>query len=305
MSDQATADQTVRERAKVLIRTDLEELWQKQSPALLQELHLLTRDGKLNQDARRKLKQIYHFTRLLLPVLEKTYGDTPEPSIVDVGSGKSYLGFLLYDLWASPLGRGTISSIEARPELVLRARQLASQVGFSRMDFIESSIRDANPERVDLLIALHACDTATDEAILLALEKDARAIALVPCCQAEVSRLLKGIPRATVASSADLDPSAGLWQLYRHPHHSREFGSHLTNVIRSLVLESQGYKVTVTELFGWEHSMKNELILAEKVDYPNPAAGGWLKNLLAALPVEPLLIRELRARGRLVGDILG
>ncbi len=284
-------DQTaVRDRAKLLLQSDLEALWPSQNPALLKELHLLTRDGKLNQDARRKLKQIYHFARLLLPVLETLYGDTAEPSVVDVGSGKSYLGFLLYDLWTGPLCRGSITNVESRPELVARARALAAETGFTRMHFLESTVRAADPGTIDLLVALHACDTATDEAILLALEKDARAIALVPCCQAEVSRLLAGLPKM---------PKHELWRLWRHPLHSREFGSHFTNVLRALVLEAAGYKVTVTELLGWEHSMKNELILAEKNPQPNPAAGEWLASLLRTIPVEPMLVRELRARGRL------
>lgn len=280
----------VAERAKLLLKSDLEALWPTQNPELLKELHLLTREGKLNQDARRKLKQIYHFARLLLPVLEKIYGASPSPSIVDVGSGKSYLGFLLYDLWTGPIGRGSIANIESRPELVSRARSLASEIGFSRMLFHESAIRDADPGKIDLLVALHACDTATDEAILLALEKDASAIALVPCCQAEISRLLGEIPR---------EPKHPLWRLWRHPLHSREFGSHFTNALRALVLEAAGYKVTVTELLGWEHSMKNELILAEKNPEPNPAALAWLADLLRTIPVEPMLVRELRTRGKL------
>lgn len=284
-------DSTPADRAKYLLHCELEELWPTQSKTLLQELHLLTRDGKLNQDARRKLKQIYHFCRLLLPVLEKLYAKKESPNLIDVGSGKSYLGFLLYDLWVSPLGRGRMGNIESRPELVSRSKKLATETGFERMDFIASTIRKAEVESIDLLVALHACDTATDEAILLALDRDADAIALVPCCQAEVSRLLKAIPKQ--------ESRTGLWQLWRHPLHSREFGSHLTNVIRSLVLETLGYKVTVTELTGWEHSMKNELILAEKVDYPNPQAGEWLRTLLHQIPVEPMLIRVLRENGKL------
>src|SRR5690606_16283200 len=145
------------------------------------------------------------------------------------------------------------------------SRALAEKTGFSRMEFLSSTTREADPSGADLVLALHACDTATDEAILLALGKGAEAIALVPCCQAEVYRLLKGVKNA----------SEGPWQLCRHPLHSREFGSHLTNVIRTLALESCGYKVTVTELTGWEHSLKNELILAERVSHPNPAAREW------------------------------
>jgi hypothetical protein len=284
----------VHSRAKTLVRAEIDEFWTTQNPELLKALHLLTREGKLNQDARRKLKQIYHFTRLLLPVLESLWNRHESPTVVDVGSGKSYLGFLLYDLWAGPLGRGRIANVESRPELVAASRALAEATRFERMDFLPARIQEAKPERADLVLALHACDTATDDAILLALDRGAEAIALVPCCQAEVSRLLKELRREPVSPAA----AGALWQLWRHPLHSREFGSHLTNVLRTLALEALGYKVTVTELTGWEHSMKNELILAEKVDHPNPAAAGWLSSLLAEFPVEPALIRGLRERGR-------
>ncbi|MEK7358294.1 MAG: SAM-dependent methyltransferase, partial [Bdellovibrionota bacterium] len=102
-------------------------------------------------------------------------------------------------------------------------------------------------------------------------------IALVPCCQAEVARLLDEVP------SRDASELQHLW---RHGIHRREFGSHLTNVIRALYLESQGYKVRVTELIGWEHSMKNELILAERVQRSNSQAKHQLESLLRKFPVK-------------------
>lgn len=257
----------------------------------------MTRDGKLNQDARRKLKQIYHFLRLLLPVLKGISGTTEaelaqrNPLIVDVGAGKGYLGFLIYDLWLKPIGVGNLSNIEIRPELIASARELARSVDFSRMDFIQSTIDEAETKLKSspaLVTALHACDTATDEAITLGIRSGAHAIAVVPCCQAEVARLLSKVKLE--------DP--GLWQLWRHPMHAREFGSHLTNVIRGLVLESHGYQVTVTELAGWEHSLKNELILAQKPSRETPetkAAVTVAKDRLAALlndfPIVPALVR--------------
>ena len=113
------------------------------------------------------------------------------------------------------------------------------------------------PERLHRLpTALHACDTATDDALVLAIRRKADHIAVVPCCQAEVAAQLR----------ERKEPLPGAWPLlWAHPIHAREFGAHLTNVIRTLVLQSFGYQVTVTELVGWEHSMKNELILARKV----------------------------------------
>jgi hypothetical protein len=137
-----------------------------------------------------------------------------------------------------------------------------------------------------VLTALHACDTATDDALVLAIANNADHVAVVPCCQAEVARQLE--------SSKPDDPV--LAALFEHPLHRREFGSHLTNVIRALTLEAHGYKVTVTELVGWEHSAKNELILGKRVNKFNREARATLRSLLERFHVEPSLIRELTTR---------
>ena len=136
---------------------------------------------------------------------------------------------------------------------------------------------------IDVVTALHACDTATDEAIAFALTKQAKVIALVPCCQAEVARLLDAVP------------AGGVHELWRHGIHRREFGSHLTNVMRALFLESKGYKVRVTELTGWEHSMKNELIIAEKIQNSNPAASRHLTSLRERFSSAHAALRSGRA----------
>jgi hypothetical protein len=136
--------------------------------------------------------------------------------------------------------------------------------------------------RADMVTALHACDTATDDAIRLALRHEAKTIALVPCCQAEVARLLEG-------------QAGPLRQLWRHPIQRREFGAHVTNVIRGLVLEAHGYKVRVTELTGLEHSLKNELILAERHQARNTQARVELERLVDQLGVQPALLDTLAA----------
>jgi len=238
----------------------LAELRPGQSIELLKELHILTREGRLNQDSRRKLKQVYHLYQFIEPLLVEMAQEGHTPLLADHGAGKSYLGFILYDLFFKQLGRGEIYGIEWRAELVQRSRELAARLGFDRMRFLDMSVADAAgaaelPERFDLVTALHACDTATDDAIAFGLQKQARAMVLVPCCQAEVAACL----RQNKAMSLSRTPLAELW---RHPIHTREMGSQITNVLRCLYLEASGYQVTVTELVGWEHSMKNELILA-------------------------------------------
>lgn len=261
------------------------ELLPNQSVELLKTLHLVTRDGQLNADSRRKLKQVNHFVGLLQPALDDVLERVPQPVVVDVGSGNAYLGFILYELFLKDRTAGELLNVESRPELTDKAKVRAGELGFSRMRFDGASIeKAAYPERIHLLTALHACDTATDDALAVALQHKADHIALVPCCQAEVAQQLKDA-RPKVDSS--------MQALFSHPWHRREFGSHLTNVIRALVLEASGYQVTVTELAGWEHSLKNELILARRVHHENKIAKGRLEALLASTGVRPKIVRTL------------
>src|SRR5512140_2368086 len=115
------------------------ELRPGQSTELLKELHILTRDGRINQDSRRKLKQVYHLYQFIEKLLLELPASEDGPTLADHGAGKSYLGFILYDLFFKPLGRGHIYGIETRPELVERSRQLAARLDFERMSFLNLS----------------------------------------------------------------------------------------------------------------------------------------------------------------------
>lgn len=232
-----------------------------QSLALLQALHILTRDGKLNQDSRRKLKQVYHLVNFIEPLMQAVMAKNTTPVLVDHGAGKSYLGFILYDLLLKQHDAGQVIGIESRGELIEKSRQLAQACQFERMQFEHLTVAEAMqsaqlPEQVDIVTALHACNTATDDAIAFGLQKQAQFMILVPCCQAEVAEALR-------QHKAEALSNTFLSELWRHPIHTREFGSQVTNVLRCLELEAHGYQVTVTELVGWEHSMKNELIIAK------------------------------------------
>jgi hypothetical protein len=258
-----------------------------QSVELLKQLHILTRDGKLNQDSRRKLKQVYHLFQFIEKLLLELPASDTGPTLADHGAGKSYLGFIIYDLFFKALGQGTIYGIETRSELVESSKVLAERLGFARMRFLnvsvaESTQSDALPAQIDVVTALHACDTATDDAIAFGLQKKAQYMVLVPCCQAELARALN----QNKALNLQRTPLAELW---RHPLHTREVGSQLTNVLRCLYLESQGYQVTVTELVGWEHSMKNELILAKYTGQKKRASAERLLALLKEFGVEGLM----------------
>jgi hypothetical protein len=276
----------------------IEELRPGQSIELLKELHILTREGKLNQDTRRKLKQVYHLYQFIEPLLEHALKADTAFTLADHGAGKSYLGFILYDLFFNVAQQGKetaghIYGIETRPELIEKSRALAARLGFQHMSFLNLSVKDATlstklPAVVDIVTALHACDTATDDAIAFGLAKQAQHMVLVPCCQAEVASVLK---RTRVLSLART-PLAELW---RHPLHTREFGSQITNVLRCLQLEAHGYDVTVTELVGWEHSMKNELILASRIGKTSAAKTRTAQERLQSV-LDELGLAELQAR---------
>ncbi|MFA9441097.1 SAM-dependent methyltransferase [Uliginosibacterium sp. sgz301328] len=277
-------------RAKAAPPENKYEVRPDQSVELLKELHILTRDGKMNQDSRRKLKQVYHLTQFIEPLLRDVLAEHADLRLVDHGAGKSYLGFILYDLFLKQLGAGPqIYGIETRDELVARSRELADRLGFAGMSFLNLSVAEsmhsqALPERIDVVTALHACDTATDDAIRFALERQSRFIVLVPCCQAEVASVLRRNKAEQLAAGA-------LAEMWRHPIQTREFGSHVTNVLRCLQLEAHGYQLNVTELVGWEHSMKNELIIASRKGAPQRRAARRLEELLSMLGLD-----ELRGR---------
>ena len=280
-----------------------------QSLELLKELHILTREGRMNQDSRRKLKQVYHLTQFIeaginelverkknqpsvtVDTNDNKPAESPVLTIADHGAGKSYLGFILYDLliknkWDQIEGslQAHVYGIETRADLVGASQTLAGKLGFERMTFLNMRVDQAIhqgglPSQIDIVTALHACDSATDDAIAFGLEKSAHFMALVPCCQAEMAGVLRGAKAVSLSRT----PLAELW---RHPLHTREFGSQITNVLRCLYLESQGYSLTVTELVGWEHSMKNEIILARYTGQKKKSSAERLKALVAEFGLE-------------------
>ena len=270
--------------------TDIPEVKPGQSVALLQELHILTRDGKLNQDSRRKLKQVYHLYQFIEPLLNDVRAAKGSVSLVDHGAGKSYLGFIIYDLFFKALADDShIYGIETREELVARSEELARYIVGPGMSYLplpvsESPTSDTLAGQIDIVTALHACNTATDDAIDFALKKHAKHIVLVPCCQAEVASVLRKNKGQSLGKNV-------LTELWRHPIHTREFGSQITNVLRCLQLEAHGYQVTVTELVGWEHSMKNELIIATYKNLPRRRPAERLHQVLAEVGLEELSSR--------------
>jgi hypothetical protein len=277
--------------ATVTSADNMPEIREGQTVALLQELHILTRDGKMNQDSRRKLKQVYHLYQFIEPLLKEVLAEKDSVSLVDHGAGKSYLGFIIYDLFFKALqgesfDKSRIYGIETREELVARSQELAQKFNFPGMEFLPLSVAESTeskllPPQIDIVTALHACNTATDDAIQFALKKKAKYMVLVPCCQAEVATVLKKNKGQSLGKSA-------LTEIWRHPIHTREFGSQITNVLRCLQLEAHGYQVNVTELVGWEHSMKNELIIATYKNLPRARPAERLKEVLETIGLQEM-----------------
>jgi hypothetical protein len=261
-----------------------------QSIELLKALHIITRDDKINQDSRRKLKQVNHLLQFIEPLLARVLAERGHVALADHGAGKSYLGFMLYDLFFKSLEKPHhIYGVETRSELVEQSTTLSKTLGFKEMSFLHLSAADAItstkiPESIDVVTALHACDTATDDAIAFALAKRAKYIVIVPCCQAELAAHFRTEKSAAIATNS-------LAELWRHPIQAREFGSQLTNVLRGLWLEANGYAVTVTELVGWEHSMKNELIIAEFKNLSRAKGEARLREVIETFALQTVATR--------------
>lgn len=249
---------------------------------LLKALHLLTPDGNLNQDARRKLKQVSHFLGVISQHMGDVLSDSKRQTVVELGSGKSYLSLLLFSQVIKDNFQGVkIECVEAREDLCSTTNELIRALGYSNQVSVRHNrIEDLSEEyslrqNLAAVLALHACDTATDSSLALGVQAQARLIALAPCCQAEL------------AASAKLLLGSKLEDLLAHGLHRREFGALATNAIRALLLEAHGYKVRVTEFTLSEHSPKNELILGVKHQKTNPVAARRLNRLCEALGLMP------------------
>ena len=224
-----------------------------QSIELLKELHILTREGKLNQDSRRKLKQVYHLFQFIEKLLKELPASEQGPTLADHGAGKSYLGFIIYDLFFKGLGKGSIYGIETRSELVASSQSLAQRLGFDRMKFLNLSVAEsahsaALPDQMDVVTALHACDTATDFALHTGIRAGASIILTAPCCHKQIRPQMQLPPL--------------LKPMLQHGVHLGQQAEMVTDSLRALLLEANGYDAQVFEFVALEHTSKNKMILA-------------------------------------------
>lgn len=236
-------------------------------------------DGSISADMRRKFRQVNRLVEIFQPVLDEIAAPGREVVIVDANCGNAYLGFLLYHVLAGVRGHSVrIHGIDRSPDRVRTCRERADRLGYAGMSFVAGDVATAPiPDGADLLVSLHGCDTATDEAILAGVRARIPHLHVVPCCQKELRPLL----RPDGPSAPFLDDGIV----------AAEHAALLTDVLRSLWLRTRGYRAEILEFVPWEHSLKNRLIRAKFTRRRDPAAHERLQALQRSLSAPPFLVR--------------
>ncbi len=220
-----------------------------QAAPLLKAIGLMTNEGDIKAPMRKKFKQVNHFLELMAPLLDTPSNGTYQ--IVDCGCGKSYLGFALVWYIRNVLKReAAFLGIDVSTPVIQQCRSQAKTLELTEMAFQVATMREADwPQSIDLLTSLHACDTATDEALACGAARRAKRLVAVPCCQHELADQIDAAPQYPIS---------------RHGLFKQRFADLLTDMTRSLFLESQGYRVTVGEFVSVEETPKNLMLRAEK-----------------------------------------
>ncbi|EXB25410.1 methyltransferase TRM13 family protein [Acinetobacter baumannii 1437282] len=222
---------------------------QQQSP-FLKHLGITDEKEQIVPSMARKWKQINKFIEIFSNAYEQIDAAQQELNIVDFGSGKGYLTFALYDYLQAQQKTPLITGVELRSNLVEFCQHVADQVGFNHLDFFEGDVRSYQPEKLDVMIALHACDIATDFAIHTGIRLNASMIMCAPCCHKEL--------RPQLQSPEVLQP------MLQFGIHAGQQAEMLTDSLRALLLKAYGYETKVFEFVSLEHTSKNKMILATK-----------------------------------------
>jgi SAM-dependent methyltransferase len=239
------APSTEHNRAKNRPLTETGKPW-------LKALGLAGKNGAIRHDAQDKFRQINKMVEIFAPLIGAI--GVERPLIVDMGAGKGYLDFALYDYLATVVKRPVrIVGVEMRPQLVADGNATAKASGFDGLSFEAGAIMEFDAGKADAVIALHACDTATDDAIFKGIAAGAALIAVAPCCHKQIRRQME-------AGQAD----ARLEPLLRHGIFLERQAEMVTDTLRALLLELNGYRTRVFEFVSDAHTPKNNLIVAEK-----------------------------------------
>ena len=214
------------------------------------QLGLTTREGRITIDMQHKFKQIYKYAEIVESLIKpmKFNGTVP---VADMGAGKGYLTFALYELLTQRLQLDVdIKGVEIRPDLVLKINEIIQTSHLKGMAFVESSIEDYHPEKLDVLIALHACNTATDDAIASGIKAGAELIVCAPCCHKQIRQ--------------EMERSGKVDAITRYGIFMERQAVMVTDAIRALILEYYGYKTQIMEFIEMEHTPKNILLVGRK-----------------------------------------
>jgi len=214
------------------------------------QLGLTTREGKITADMQHKFKQIYKYAEIVESLI-KPMKFNGTVHIADMGAGKGYLTFALYELLTQRLQLDVdIKGVEIRPDLVLKINEIIQSSHLKGMEFVESSIEAFHPEKLDVLIALHACNTATDDAIASGIKAGAELIVCAPCCHKQIRQ--------------EMERSGKTDAITRYGIFLERQAVMITDTIRALVMEYFGYKTQVMEFIEMEHTPKNVLLVGRK-----------------------------------------
>ena len=219
----------------------------------LTALKVTDAEGNVLKNAQDKYRQINQYIEILSTLIK----DIPEGSInkiVDMGSGKGYLTFALYDYLHNVLNlNSSVVGVEFRRDLVELCNDIALKSNFENLNFIEGSIQDYHQEVIDVLIALHACDTATDDAIYQGITKDAKLIVVAPCCHKQIR---KEMEKSKMENEVSFLTRYGIFM--------ERQAEMVTDGIRTLILQYFGYKTKVIEFVSDVHTPKNVLLVGVK-----------------------------------------
>lgn len=220
------------------------------SDPYLYHLGVTTKEGSLIPKMADKYRQINKYLEIFESLWEKS--NKPEfPKVVDMGSGKGYLTFALYDFLNNKLGvKAQVLGVELRKELVDYCNQTAAACGFDHLTFVNQRIEALQEEQIDVLIALHACDTATDDAIAKGVLSQSEIIICAPCCHKQIRQQLKGVEPVTPILK---------YGIFKERQYEM-----VTDTIRALTLEKNSYKTKVFEFVSNEHTRKNVMLVGTK-----------------------------------------
>ena len=218
------------------------------------QLGLTTREGKVTADMQHKFKQIYKYAEIVESLVKPMKWEGTV-HIADMGAGKGYLTFALHELLTKKLNLDVdIKGVEIRPDLVLKINEIIKSSGLKGLEFVESSIEAYHPEKLDVLIALHACNTATDDAIASGIKAGAELIVCAPCCHKQIRQ--------------EMERSGKVDAITRYGIFLERQAVMITDTIRALILEYYGYKTQVMEFIEMEHTPKNVLLVGKRSAKP-------------------------------------